>query len=210
MSDAKRRPDRRVLRPTLAAGWPGASVARELPPRSRRVVGVAWHARAAGRRSRRCRSVARRPVPRQGQGDVHRAPPVHAAPVLPSATGTRDGARGSDRARTRAEKTAPASETAVGSAGRGAAGGARRRIHAGPARSRDDRNAVCDRPPRVRAGRAQDRPGGARQRRGARDGQGQQGAARPARRRSGGVAAAVSQGRAARARGRRQGAITCF
>ena len=125
---ARRRPDRRLLRPGVAAGRARAIVARELSARPRRwAAWLAARRRAARRGARRRRSLARRPVPREGEGDVDRAPAVVAAPLLRAAAAAGHAARGSDAARARAEAAAAAAEEPVRGAGRGAARGARRR-----------------------------------------------------------------------------------
>ena len=171
------------LQDGLAAG-----VARELSPRSRRVGG--W----LGERAALCSPpsaptsrLARRPVPRQGEGHVGRAAAVVAAPLLPAAAASGHGARRIRRCACGAEAAAPPAEEPVRGAGGSAARGARRRHHARPARPRDARDALRDGPARLRARRPQARAGVARRRRRARDRQGQQGAARAARRRSGRV-----------------------
>ena len=96
----------------------------------------------------------------------------------------------------------------VGDAGGSAAGRARRRHDAWPARPRLARNALRHGPARLRARRTQDRAGLARRRRRARARQGQQGAPGAARRRGRVLDRALSQDGAAGARRQREKRIT--
>src|SRR5206468_7661808 len=118
-----------------------------------------------------------------------------------TATGGWRRAERPDAARARAEAAAPIAEISVRSPSGRAARRAGRRHDAWTARPRDAGDALCDRLARLGARRIEIGAGRLERRRRARDGQGEQGATRSARRRVGRMAATLSEASAAAPRG---------
>ena len=144
----RRRADRRVLRPGLAAGRARRVVARELSPRPGRVGGVARRRAVSLLAATRSdvEALARRPVPRQGEGDLGRATAFRAAPLL-----SRCSSKRGTCARTR--RCACARRSSRGACPRSCPRSRSKRCSAAPdvetdarpARPRDARDAVRDR-----------------------------------------------------------------